>query len=252
MQCAGNYIDWRGTHMSIPKEMASEHILGRAWDEFDGYLFDIDGTLINCTDATHYFAFRHALKLLSGRDLTLEGVVAHGNVDVGILRDALARAGVAESVWRPRLGAAQVAMGEFVEQRQHELCVNVLPEVRHVLEHLRARGATLAVATGNLERIGRLKLERAGLWEYFDFGGWSDAHETRSEVFCAALVRARQLCGAKADICVLGDTPQDVRAAHSNQLPVIAVATGIYTHAQLSEEQPELLRQSFAELFSVE
>jgi phosphoglycolate phosphatase-like HAD superfamily hydrolase len=232
--------------------MTIAHTLNREWDDFDAYLFDIDGTLITCTDATHYFAFCHALKLLSGRDLTLEGVVAHGNVDVGILRDALARAKVPESEWRPRLQDAQAAMGDFVYQRRGELCPDILPEVRSVLEHLRAKGAKLGVATGNLERIGQLKLERAGLWQYFDFGGWSDAHENRSDVFGAALRKAKRLSSEQSAVCVLGDTPYDVRAAHDKELPVIAVATGIYSYEELRETNPEMLLRSFAELFVVD
>lgn len=228
--------------------MSTIHTLDRAWDGFDAYLFDIDGTLITCNDATHYFAFCHALKMLTGRDLTLEGVVTHGNVDVGILRDVLVRANVPENEWRPRLAEALAAMGDFVHQRQRELCMEILPEVRRVLEHLQAKGARLGVATGNLERIGTLKLERAALWRYFDFAGWSDAHEHRSDVFRAALKKAKCLCGEEIAVCVLGDTPYDVRAAHDNGLPVIAVATGIYSYEQLSATRPEMLLRSFAEL----
>lgn len=232
-----------------PFRDATRNALGRAWDAFDAYLFDIDGTLIECTDATHYFAFCHALKSASGRDLTLDGVVAHGNVDAGIVRDALTFAGVPESAWRPRLPELLAAMGDFMQERQGEVCARVLPDVRRVLEHLRRCGATLAVATGNLERIGKLKLTRAGLLEYFDFGGWSDAHETRSAVFAAAIEAARERCGRNAALCVLGDTPSDIRAAHDHSVPVIAVATGIYPFEQLTQEQPELCLQSFAELF---
>lgn len=50
---------------------ATMNRLDRPWDSFDAYLFDIDGTLINCTDATHYFAFCDVLKTISGRELTL-------------------------------------------------------------------------------------------------------------------------------------------------------------------------------------
>jgi phosphoglycolate phosphatase-like HAD superfamily hydrolase len=221
---------------------------GRAWDEFDTYLLDIDGTLIHCTDATHYFAFCDALKTLSGRDLTLEGVTAHGNVDAGILRDALVLACVAESEWRPRLPAISATMCDFVETRKAELCSTVLPRVAQVLEHLRSRGAKLGIATGNLERIGRLKLENAGLMRYFDFGGWSDGYEFRSDVFRAAVAKARNLCGAEAAVCVVGDTPADVKAAHDNELPVIAVATGVYSIDQLRLEKPEWCVASLEEL----
>ena len=222
----------------------------RAWDKYDVYLFDIDGTLINCTDATHYFAFCDALKKLSGRDLTLEGVTAHGNVDAGILRDALTIAQIAESDWRPRFPAVSAAMCDFVEDRKKELRATVLPHVREVLEHLRSRGARLGVATGNFERIGRLKLEQADLMRYFDFGGWSDGHEFRTDVFQAALATALALYGAKAAVCVVGDTPADVVAAHKNGLPVIAVATGIYSVNQLRLEKPEWCVASLAELQS--
>jgi phosphoglycolate phosphatase-like HAD superfamily hydrolase len=223
-------------------------IANRPWDTFDAYLFDIDGTLITCTDATHYFAFCHALKQLSGRDLTLEGVIAHGNTDVGILRDALTRAAIPEDQWRPHLAAARDTMCDFVDNRQHELCAEVLPSVREVLIHLRTRGAKLGVATGNLERIGKLKLQRAGLLDFFDFSGWSDAHEYRTDVFRAAIAQARQLYGPAASMCILGDTPADIRAAHDNGIPVIAVATGIFPYDQLAAETPDLCLHSFTEL----
>ena len=163
--------------------MSKMHIGETPWDGFDAYLFDIDGTLIHCTDAVHYFAFCHALQTLSGRPLTLEGVTAHGNTDVGILRDALKIAGVAEEDWRPHVAEACSSMCAFVQVHKHELCATVLPYVREVLEHLRTRGATLGLATGNLKQIGQAKLMHAGLLDCFDMGGWSDAFETRTEVF---------------------------------------------------------------------
>jgi phosphoglycolate phosphatase-like HAD superfamily hydrolase len=222
--------------------------LGRSWDTFDAYLFDIDGTLIQCTDATHYFAFSHALKMLSGRELTIEGVTAHGNTDIGIVRDAFALAGIPENQWRPHVGAIRRHLGDFVETRKADLCTITLPKVREVLEHLQGKGAKLAVATGNLERIGKLKLERSGLLDYFQFGGWSDAHEYRSDVFRAAIVQARELWGGAAALCVVGDTPADILAAHDHDVPVIAVATGIYTFEQLMQERPEMCLHSLEEL----
>ncbi len=221
------------------------------WDLFHGYLFDVDGTLIESQDATHYFAFCAALRGISGRDLTLEGVTAHGNTDVGILRDACALAGVADVDWRPRLPEICEAMGTFVEQKKDELRGKVLPGVKEILQHLKTQGATLGIATGNLRRIGTLKLHQADLMRYFDFGGWSDEHEYRSDVFRAALDAGRHIAGGNATFCVFGDTPADVRAAHENDLPVIAVATGIYSYEQLLQEEPELCLHNLAELLEV-
>ena len=126
----------------------------RVWDTYDAYLFDIDGTLLQCTDAVHYFGFCDALTRVAGRPLNLDGVVAQGNVDPGILRDALVLAGVPEEQWRPQMAAMCEGMSRFVEERRGDLCVEVLPGVVAVLEHLRQKNAKVGVGTGNLERIG--------------------------------------------------------------------------------------------------
>lgn len=226
-----------------------QNTLGRAWDDFGAYLFDIDGTLMNCTDAVHYFAFNDAMSAIAGRPLTIDGVVAHGNVDIGILRDAFARAGVPENQWRPRLPEILKRMRSFVSERQNEFCISVLPGVVEVLSHLRSRGAILGTSTGNLEVIGQAKLRIAGLLDFFHFGGWSDACETRAEVFRRAAASARRLAGNESiSLCVVGDTPADIKAARENGLKVIAVSTGIYSMEKLAAEAPDLLLNSLTTL----
>ena len=222
--------------------------LSRPWDSFDAYLFDIDGTLISSEDAVHYFAFCEALTTLAGRPLNLDGVVAHGNTDVGILRDALGLAGVPESEWRPRREEACAAMGRFVQERRQDLRVTLLPGVVEVLEHLQRRGAVLGVATGNLQRIGELKLEAAGIGRFFTSGSYSDADEFRAEVFARALEAVRSVAGEDAAVCVFGDTPEDVRSARRIETEIVAVATGIYSFAELMQEKPAACCVSLREL----
>lgn len=215
-------------------------VMARAWDSYDAYLFDIDGTLLHCRDAVHYSAFCSVLERVVGRPMTLQGVVAHGNTDIGILRDAFRFEGIEEDLWRPRLTELAQSMCEYVRQRERELCIDALPNVRRILDYLRDKGTVLGVATGNLRGIGELKLRRAGLLSYFQFAGWSDEFESRAEVFRAAVERARSFAGAGASICVVGDTLADIAAARANGLSVIAVATGIYTVDTLAAENPDL------------
>ncbi|WP_162601466.1 HAD family hydrolase [Occallatibacter savannae] len=222
--------------------------LTRPWDEFDAYLFDVDGTLLNCKDAVHYFAFCEALKALAGRELNLDGVTAHGNTDIGILRDALNLAGVAEADWRPRVPEACMSMAAYVEANRDEIITEALPATREVLQHLRAKKAVLGVATGNLESIGKIKLDACGLLQNFDFFAFSDGLETRADVYKRALERACDLAGPDAAICAVGDTPADVRAAQHHGIEVIAVATGIHPREELSREQPDLCLSSLSEL----
>ena len=219
-----------------------------AWDRFDGYLFDIDGTLLHCADAVHYFAFCDALSSVAGRRLNLDGVVAHGNTDVGILRDAFTLAGVSPQHWRPRLGEICDAMCSQVEQRKSELSVTTLPQVREILLHLRKQGALLSVATGNLERIGKQKLAAADLLDLFHLGAWSDGLEYREDVFRQGVARLRGRLGNNAAILAFGDTPADIAAALANDLPIVAVATGIYSYETLAAESPSLCLRSFSDL----
>ena len=230
--------------------MNSKRTPSRAWDRYDAYLFDIDGTLLECTDTVHYFAFCDALQSLSGRALGLDGVTAHGNTDIGILRDALKLANVPDEAWRGRLEETRAAMCRYVEEHKSELCASVLPEVTTILDHLRSLGAVLGVATGNLEAIGKLKLQHCGLLPYFSFGGYSDDYEYRSDVFRGALEKVRSIAGEEASVCVVGDTPADVQAAHANGVEVIAVATGVYSFERLAEENPEWCLRSLRELSS--
>jgi phosphoglycolate phosphatase len=221
-----------------------------AWHAFDAYLFDVDGTLLNCKDAVHYFAFCEALKALSGAELNLDGVTAHGNTDIGILRDALALAGILESDWRPRISEGCGLMCSYVEKHREQIRTEALPATREVLQHLRDRKALLGIATGNLAAIGRIKLQSCGLLDYFDFHAFSDGLETRADVYNRALEQAHNLAGQHAVICALGDTPADIRAARHHGISIIAVATGIHSREQLSAEQPDLCLSSFSELLA--
>ena len=222
--------------------------LPRPWDTFDAYLFDIDGTLLHCRDAVHYFAFCDVLTAIAGRPLNLDGVVTHGNTDTGILRDALRRAGIPDDAWRPRLSEIRRQMCDRVAAHQQDMCVEVLPQVKQILAGLRARGAVLGVATGNLEAIGTLKLRRAGLLDFFSFRGWSDACEDRAQVFRHAVTQARSLAGQNAAVCVVGDTPADIRAGRANDLCVIAVATGVHSREELEAAGPDWCVSSLQEL----
>lgn len=208
--------------------------LSRAWDAYDAYLFDIDGTLLHCDDAVHYFGFCHALTHAAGRPVDIHGLAVQGKIDPGILREAFERAGVPEGEWRPRSPEILNEMCAHVEAHAGDFQITVLPGVREVLAHLRAKGAKLGTGTGNLERIGLAKLKACGLRDSFDFGGFSDRYEQRGEMIAAAAQTARALTKPDAAVLVIGDTPGDIAAARFAGLDVLAVATGIYPAEELA------------------
>jgi phosphoglycolate phosphatase len=210
------------------------------WREFDAYLFDIDGTLLNSRDGVHYEAFLIAMRELYGRPVRMEGVPVQGSTDPIILLHALQQAGVNEAEGRAALPEAMARMCSEVEARSDQLRPVLCSAVPKLLAELNAMGKLMGVTSGNLERIGWAKLRAAGIDEYFCFGSFSDRNETRTGIFRWGAAEARRRLGPEARICFVGDTPADVRAAKACGFPVIAVATGIFSMEELAKGEPEM------------
>jgi len=225
-----------------------EILPGFEWDRQDAYLFDIDGTLLRSRDRTHMDSIAASVREVTGFEITLEGVSVHGNTDTGILREACLRAGIPADVLKREVEAILEAMGQNVADHRDDLNLYLMPGVQPALRHLAHHGALLGVATGNLETIGWIKLEVAGLRQWFRFGGFSDHFPVRAEMVGNAARKARELAGPAATVCVVGDTPRDISAAHDNGLPVIVVATGHFGFDALAEHKPEVCASSLADL----
>jgi phosphoglycolate phosphatase len=223
---------------------------GFLWDAQDAYLFDIDGTLLRSRDRIHVDSFVQSVRRITGFEVTLAGIPLHGSTDTFILREACRQAGIPEDVLEGQAGAILEAMCASVTEQRHQMDLVRMPGVEDALRHLAGKGALLGVATGNLELIGWVKIEQAGLREWFRFGGFSDNFPWRSELVGHAAQKARELAGRDARVCVVGDTPRDIEAAHANSLPVIAVATGRYSFAQLHALAPEACATSLADLLA--
>jgi phosphoglycolate phosphatase-like HAD superfamily hydrolase len=222
---------------------------GFAWDAQDAYLFDIDGTLLRSRDRVHVESFASSVQRITGFEVTLAGIVLHGSTDTAILREAWRQAGIPHEALEPHIESILEAMRNSVAERRHELDLVRMPGVEDVLRHLAQKGAVLGVATGNLEMIGWIKIEQAGLREWFRFGGFSDHFPIRSELVSQAALKARELCGGRK-FCVVGDTPSDIEAARANFLSVIAVATGNFSFDELAKFQPEVCASSLADLLA--
>ncbi len=232
--------------MAEHRVVASETAL--SWDAFDVYLFDIDGTLLRAKGGVHNDSFQNSVRHVMDREISLERVVLHGNTDTRILAQAFEHADIPRASWEPYRQQILDQMCRVVERRRAEIEILMMPGVESVLAYLQKHQKTLGVATGNLEAIGWLKVELAGLRDYFVFGGFSDTFEDRGQLIGAAAATGLLKAHPAASICVVGDTPSDIAAAKANGLPVIAVATGAYSLDELLEHQPDIAATSLQAL----
>jgi len=221
---------------------------GFRWDDQNAYLFDIDGTLLRSLDRVHFNSFAASIRQVTGVDLSLAGVSLHGSTDTKILRDACEQSGRTAAWIDPHFEEILESMRQMVAAEREQMDLLLMPAVKDTLRHLSEQGALLGVATGNLEAIGWIKLEEAGLRDWFRFGGFSDRFPIRQELIGDAARQARLLAGSNASVCVVGDTPRDIQAARANSLPVIAVATGHYSYEALMDLRPEVCATSLSDL----
>jgi phosphoglycolate phosphatase-like HAD superfamily hydrolase len=212
---------------------------GFQWDAADAYLFDIDGTLVNCRDSVHFLAFHQAYREVLGAEAKLDGVPLHGNTDVGILRAALEREGWTGAPADSLLSQMVDKMCAEAARNYAQMLPQLCPAICDLVAALRDRGRLLGAASGNLEPIGWLKLEKCGLKSMFAFGSFSWPRESRTEIFRHGVALARQRLGQDASVCVVGDTPADIQAAQAAGISVIALATGIHSFQELRACEPD-------------
>lgn len=207
-------------------------------------LFDIDGTLIT-TGGAGRAALEWALQTAFDRSGT-EQVSVEGRTDAGICQQLFEQHQIPDTEANRRAfrEAYLEALPECLERRQGA----VLPGVEDLLGRLAEEPLHLGLLTGNVEHGARIKLKHYGLDHFFAFGGFGDRHPERNRVAREALESVQRRLGPAATgdrICVIGDTPLDVRCARAIGAKAIAVCTGGPSREALAGENPDLLLDDF-------
>jgi phosphoglycolate phosphatase-like HAD superfamily hydrolase len=217
------------------------------------YLFDIDGTLVSAGGAGRRAFERAVGDHCEPPDGRLGSLRLDGMTDRLIVRETLRLLG------RPFDDTlCDTLLARYVEHLRSEIHgpgYEVLPGVVESLEELRARGALVALCTGNVVDGARLKLARGGLDAYFEWGasavcGFAADGEDREHLVRAALQRASARLGRAVDpreALVIGDTPRDVAGAHAVGIPVLGVATGRYREDELRQAGADHVAPSLAD-----
>ena len=199
-------------------------------------LFDIDGTLLLKATAAHVAAVLEALREVYGVSDPSK-VEAAGRTDYEIARNVCLLDGVSAARFDAGREDFRIAcVAAYARLCPDDLSEFVAPGVPDVLDALAKRDDTrLALLTGNLEPIARLKIGRAGLGHFFEpgQGGFGSDHEDRTEL--PAIARRRAGHYPRAKTVVIGDTPRDIACARADGVRCIAVATGPFGPEDLAK-----------------
>jgi len=215
-------------------------------------LFDVDGTLV-WNFSEHKEAFSRAFREIYHLDCSVDCInhqgmsdqkIAQGMSDQKIAMEVLKKNGLKEEEIKNKLNQCMLLVAAFFEKLAETSHPIVLPGVKELLDKLQQNIIMLGLVTGNLEPIAEEKLKRSGLEEYFKVGGFGSDDMERVNLIKIAIKRASNLCGYKISeeqVYIVGDTPEDIKAAKEAKTKVIAVATGCYTIKDLEKFEPHYL-----------
>jgi phosphoglycolate phosphatase-like HAD superfamily hydrolase len=206
-------------------------------------LFDIDGTLLRRAGPHHREALERAIYLVTGHKTTTEGVPVQGMLDRDIVTIMLRTAGASAPFVRRHMPEIIASAQRIYTRSCPDLRKKVCPGVRMLLYRLHRRGVVTGLVTGNLTRIGWKKMERAGLKPYLRFGAFAELSRDRAGLVRIAIRHARRehWIDRTSPIALVGDHPNDIRAAKANGIRSIAVATGLAGADELAAHSPDVL-----------
>jgi phosphoglycolate phosphatase len=126
----------------------------------------------------------------------------------------------------------------------------VLAGVEELLPRLATAGFLLGITTGAVEAAAHIKLARADLNRFFSFGGYGSDSADRGELTRKAIERAGEVLGTALDpqlVLVLGDTPNDISAAHAAGAIGVGVASGHFSTEELRASGADYVLGSLVE-----
>jgi phosphoglycolate phosphatase-like HAD superfamily hydrolase len=205
-------------------------------------LFDIDGTLLHAPAAGSNAAFAQAFKEALNWDQTVEHINFYGETDLNVFRRIARARGVEPTAEMERAFFARLA--PVLESHLMQNPPVLFPNIGNLLELFSNRWK-LGLVTGNIETTARLKLRYAGIEQFFSFGGFGCFHADRAEIARHALVVSGIENPEKAFL--IGDTPNDIRAAKANGLISIAVATGGFDFQTLEKAGADVVFQDLSD-----
>jgi len=220
-------------------------------------LFDVDGTLVNVRGSGRW-ALTRAFELTFARpglgDIVSD-VRFDGRTDPAIIAEIASRAGIESETLARRSGDLEECYLSQLRGRLGELGrVEALPGVLRLVHALTGRGICRGLLTGNTRAGAMLKLGAAGLDEIFDEGAFGSDGADRAELGRLARERFSIILGrhlAPSEIVVIGDAPEDVRAARSNGYRSLAVGTGWTSLDALRAESADLVVQDLSDTESI-
>lgn len=207
---------------------------------FKGFLFDLDGTLVDTTELIRR-SFRHVSREMLGEELPDEVLMAN--------------------VGQPLMTQMQVLGGDDAQRwydvyreynhAVHDEYTRGYAGVRELLEELTGRGVGLAVVTSKSRMTVEMAFRCVPIEGFFGSIITADDTEQHKPNPQPLQLAMRRLDLVPEESVYIGDSPYDIEAGHAAGTATAAVGWGIFPPVRLKEVEPDFYFESPDEILGL-
>lgn len=195
---------------------------------FQGFIFDLDGTLIDTTELITR-SFRHAAREVLGDVKPDEVLIA--NVGQPLMRQM-------ELLGGEKAQELYDAYREY-NHAKHDEFIHAYMGVNELLEELKARGSKLAIVTSKSRETVDMAFRCIPIEHYFDAVITADDTDQHKPLPQPLHLAMRQLDLTPAESVYIGDSPFDILAGQAAGTATVAVGWGMFAPVRLKELEPD-------------
>lgn len=204
-------------------------MVGAAKKCFPGFLFDLDGTLIDTGELIRE-SFRHASATVLGEMLVDDVLMANVGQPLMTQMELLGGPDNAQELYD--------TYRKFNHAR-HDEYIREYTGIDELLTELKARGAKLAVVTSKSHETVKMAFEVIPIEHYFDAVITTDDTDNHKPHPQPLQLAMRRLDLAPDECIYIGDSPFDIKAGHAAGCATGAVGWGMFPAIRLKELEPD-------------
>lgn len=204
---------------------------------FDGIIFDIDGTLASTNDLI-CASFNHVAAKYLGRQFTWKEIqTLFGPTEDVILNDLM----------KKDYNDARNDYYEFYSE-QHDSLAGIYPGMDKLIKGLKNEGVLLSIYTGKGKQSSEITLKKIGVFDYFDMIVTGDdiPGQKPSPVGVERFLSQYNL--DKDRVMMIGDAPADVKAARNAGIKCASVLWDSYAKEKVLEMGSDYVFHTVEEL----
>ncbi|MGE5363386.1 MAG: HAD family hydrolase [Bacteroidota bacterium] len=206
-------------------------------ENFEGIIFDIDGTLTS-TNELIFAAFNHVTEKYLNRKYTPEELIAlFGPTEEQIILELTGDS----------FPDARKDYFEFYNEH-HSALADLYPGIKNILKDLKAKEMPLGIFTGKGRQAAEITLRLLDIFDIFDLIVTGDDVENHKPAPEGILKFTSQFGLNKDRVLLIGDAPADIIAARAAGIKIASVVWDSYAREEVINAGSDYIFYSVGEL----